>query len=288
MATHAAPPRPRERPARPGNIRGAPFVLLPTGDCVLFVAVSSANDNPMLPPPRHIGIIMDGNGRWARARGLARIEGHRRGVENVLEVLDGARELGVEVLTLYAFSVENWQRPEAEVLALMNLLEHFITQYTPKLIANRTRLRIAGDLAALPDGARAAVETAMNATRHFTEHTLCLALNYGARTEVVEGVKHLAREVAAGRLDPEAIDWNRVSDSLQTAGMPDPDLIIRTSGETRLSNFLLLQAAYAEMYFTAVPWPEFGRESLREAVDCFRRRERRFGKTGEQVRKAHD
>lgn len=250
--------------------------------------MSSVTDNTPRPPPRHIGIIMDGNGRWARARGLPRIEGHRRGVENVLEVLDGARELGVEVLTLYAFSVENWQRPEAEVLALMGLLELFITRYTPKLIENRTRLRIAGDISALPEGARNAVTAAMTATQHFTEHTLCLALNYGARTEVVEGFKQLAREVAAGRLDPEAIDWNRVSDSLQTAGMPDPDLIIRTSGETRLSNFLLLQAAYAEMYFTSVPWPEFGKQSLGEAIDCFRRRERRFGKTGEQVRNIHD
>lgn len=226
---------------------------------------------------------MDGNGRWAKARGLPRIEGHRRGVENVLAVLDAGAELGIEVLTLYAFSVENWQRPAEEVAALMQLLEYFITAHVDRLIAKETRLRVAGDIAALPEGSRRAVETAMERTGHFTKRTLCLALNYGSRTEVVEAVKAIARDVAAGKVSPDTLDWEKLSARLYTAGLPDPDLIIRTSGETRLSNFLLLQAAYAEMYFTPVPWPEFGPERLAEAVDSFRRRERRFGKTGEQI-----
>jgi undecaprenyl diphosphate synthase len=246
--------------------------------------VSHPEDIPLLPPPRHVGIIMDGNGRWAKARGLPRIEGHRRGVENVLAVLDAGADLGIEVLTLYAFSVENWQRPADEVAALMHLLEFFITEHTDRLIARETRLRVAGDISALPDGSRRAVETAMAKTTHFTKRTLCLALNYGSRTEVIEAAKSFARDVAAGKVSPDTLDWEKLSDRLYTAGLPDPDLIIRTSGETRLSNFLLLQAAYAEMYFTPVPWPEFGPERLKEAVDCFRRRERRFGKTGEQVK----
>ena len=246
--------------------------------------VSQPEEQSLLPPPRHVGIIMDGNGRWAKSRGLPRIEGHRRGVENVLAVLDAGAALGVEVLTLYAFSVENWRRPAEEVAALMGLLEQFITAHTGRLIEKETRLRIAGDLAALPEGARRAVEAAMAATARCQRRTLCLALNYGSRTEVVEAVKSFARDVAAGKENPETFDWEKLSDRLYTAGLPDPDLIIRTSGETRLSNFLLLQAAYAEMYFTPVPWPEFGPERLKEAVDCFRRRERRFGKTGEQIR----
>lgn len=246
--------------------------------------MSTADESTLLPPPRHVAIIMDGNGRWAKARGLPRIEGHRRGVENVLEVLDAGDALNIEVLTLYAFSVENWQRPAEEVAALMGLLEHFITAYADRLVARETRLRVAGDIAALPEGARRAVQATMDLTARFTRRTLCLALNYGSRNEVVEAAKAFARDVAAGRADPEKLDWAALSGRLYTAGLPDPDLIIRTSGETRLSNFLLLQAAYAEMYFTPVPWPEFGPERLREAVASFRRRERRFGKTGEQVR----
>jgi len=231
---------------------------------------------------------MDGNGRWAKARGLARIEGHRRGVENVLDVLEAGADLGVEMLTLYAFSVENWQRPPEEVAALMELLEHFVTAHLDRLIARETRLRVAGDIAALPEGARRGLESAMAATAHFPTRTLCLALNYGSRTEVVEAVRAYARDVAAGKENPDTLDWATLERRLYTAGLPDPDLIIRTSGETRLSNFLLLQAAYAEMYFTPVPWPEFDRASLKEAVDCFRRRERRFGKTGEQLQRRTD
>ena len=230
---------------------------------------------------------MDGNGRWAKARGLPRIAGHRKGVDNVLAVLDAGADLGIEVLTLYAFSVENWQRPADEVAALMGLLEHFITEYADRLIARETRLRVAGDIDGLPEGPRRAVRATMERTAHLTRRTLCLALNYGSRSEIVEAVKSYARDVAAGRADPEKLDWPALSDRLYTGGMPDPDLIIRTSGETRLSNFLLLQAAYAEMYFTPVPWPEFGPDQLKQAVDCFRRRERRFGKTGEQIRCGH-
>lgn len=228
---------------------------------------------------------MDGNGRWAKSRGLPRIEGHRRGVENVLAVMEAGADMDIEVLTLYAFSVENWRRPPEEVAALMELLELFVTSHLDRLILRETRLRVAGDIAALPEGPRRGLEAAMAATAHFTRRTLCLALNYGSRTEVVEAVRAYARDVASGKENPDTLDWSGIESRLYTAGLPDPDLIIRTSGETRLSNFLLLQAAYAEMYFTAVPWPEFDASRLREAVDCFRRRERRFGRTGEQVQK---
>lgn len=240
----------------------------------------------LLPVPRHIGIIMDGNGRWAKSRGLPRAEGHRRGVENVLAILDAGAELGVETLTLYAFSVENWKRPAEEVAALMGLLEHFLDAHADRLDARETRLRVAGDIAALPEGPRRALERVMARTARHTRRTLCLAINYGSRTEVLEAVRSYARDVAEGREKPAELTWESFSDRLYTRGLPDPDLIIRTSGEMRMSNFLLLQAAYAEMYFTPVPWPEFTPERLAEAVNLYRRRERRFGLTGDQVRAA--
>lgn len=237
------------------------------------------------PVPRHIGIIMDGNGRWAKARGLARVEGHRRGVENVLTILDAGAEMGVEILTLFAFSVENWNRPAEEVDALMSLLEHFARTYLPKLIERRTRLRVAGDITKLRESARTALTHAMEATEHFTDRTLCLALNYGSRTEVVEAAKAFARDVAAGLIAADELTWESFSRRLQTGDLPDPDLIIRTSGELRMSNFLLLQSAYAEMFFTPVPWPDFSPAHLGEAIADYRRRERRFGLTGDQLKK---
>lgn len=245
-----------------------------------------SNAPALLPVPAHVAIIMDGNGRWAKQRGLPRIEGHRRGAESVRAVMDAARALGVRCLTLYAFSVENWRRPEDEVGGLMGLLETFLAREKTNLVKNQIRLRAIGRLEALPRGARAALEDVMAATRHFTEYTLVLALNYGARTEVLDAARAFASAVAAGTARLEDADsWEGFARHLYTADLPDPDLVIRTSGETRLSNFLLVQAAYAEFVFTPVLWPDFGRADLESAVDDYRRRERRYGLTGEQVSK---
>jgi len=234
--------------------------------------------------PQHVAIIMDGNGRWARARGLPRIEGHRQGVENVRRIMEVMRELSLPYLTLYAFSAENWRRPAEEVGALMGLLEIFLERYTRELEENEVRLRTIGRTDQLPARPRACLERAIARTAHFTGRTLVLALNYGSRQETTEAVRAYAEAVRAGREDPAALDWSRFAKYLYTDGLPDPDLIIRTSGESRLSNFLLLQAAYAEMYFTPVYWPDFSRAHLVEAIEAFKRRERRFGQTGEQVR----
>lgn len=227
---------------------------------------------------------MDGNGRWAKRRGLPRIEGHRRGAESVRKVLEAARRLGIRYLTLYAFSVENWRRPEDEVGGLMGLLETFLRNEKETLLKNRIRLRAIGRIEALPERARAALEETMAATAHFTEHTLVLALNYGARTEVLDAARAYAAAVLAGEatLDDTAT-WEGFSRHLYTRDLPDPDLVIRTSGEIRLSNFLLVQAAYAEFVFTPALWPEFGAAELEAAVDEYRRRERRYGLTGEQI-----
>jgi undecaprenyl diphosphate synthase len=238
----------------------------------------------LLPVPAHVAIIMDGNGRWAKRRGLPRLEGHRRGADSVRSVLEGARALGIRYLTLYAFSVENWRRPEDEVGGLMGLLETFLGREKGTLLKNGIRLRAIGRIDALPERARAALEDVIAATAHFTEHTLVLALNYGARTEVLDAARSFAAAVAAGRARLEDADtWEGFARHLYTADLPDPDLVIRTSGETRLSNFLLVQAAYAEFVFTPVLWPDFGRAELEAAVNDYRRRERRYGLTGEQV-----
>lgn len=238
----------------------------------------------LLPVPAHVAIIMDGNGRWAKQRGLPRLEGHRRGVESVRAVVDAARAMGIRYVTLYAFSVENWRRPEDEVGGLMVLLETFLALEKASLLKNGVRLRAIGRIAALPARARAALEDVMAATARCTEHTLVLALNYGARTEVLDAARAFAVEVAAGRARPEDADtWEGFSRHLYTADLPDPDLVIRTSGETRLSNFLLVQSAYSEFVFTPVLWPDFGARELAAAVEDYRRRERRYGLTGEQV-----
>ncbi len=226
---------------------------------------------------------MDGNGRWARARDLPRIEGHRQGVQNVLRIIDAAAREGIEYLTLYAFSVENWQRPPEEVDALMHLLEIFLQQYAHELIERQVRLRVIGDISMLPEHARRPLEKTLQDTAHFSAHTLVLAINYGARAEIVRAVQDYARDVQESRARPENLDWSTLANYLSTAGIPDPDLIIRSSGEKRLSNFLLLQAAYAEIYFTPVLWPDFDGEELAAAIHFFSQRERRFGKTGEQL-----
>ena len=227
--------------------------------------------------PHHIAIIMDGNGRWAELRGLRRVDGHRAGREALRRTVQGARECGVDVLTLYAFSTENWRRPRDEVQALMALLIETAQQEAQDLRKNGVRFRASGLLQAMPVGVRAALEHVMALTQDNTEITLNLAINYGGRSEIVEAARHLAREVGAGRLRAGDIDEDAVRRRLFAPDLPDPDLLIRTGGEHRLSNFLLWQAAYTELYFTDVHWPDFQKLDLFEAVRSFQMRQRRFG-----------
>lgn len=239
-----------------------------------------------MPGLQHVAIIMDGNGRWARQRGLPRIEGHRRGVSNVREILKVARDLKIRTLTLFAFSVENWQRPPEEISSLMGLLEFFLERNTRELVKNKVRLRVIGRPEELPEGVRKKLHAALEATKDFKDYVLQVALNYGSRTEVLDAVRAFSEDVAKGKADPNHLDWPLFSRYLYTDGIPDPDLLIRTSGETRISNFLLLQCAYSEMFFSPVFWPDFGRQHFIDAVESFHRRQRRFGKTGEQVTEA--
>jgi undecaprenyl diphosphate synthase len=234
-------------------------------------------------PPRHIGIIMDGNGRWASAKGLPRLEGHRRGAERLIEVIDACIDLGVGTLTVFAFSAENWKRPMEEVSGLFKLGEWILRAHLARLEKRNVRLRVIGDLSALPDFVRGPLEDVIRSSRDNTAFTLVVALNYGARQEIVAAARSIAADVAAGRLPPESVDWSSVEARLQTAGMPDPDLIIRTSGEFRLSNFLLLQSAYAEIVFASVFWPDFDKAQLHLALAEYAKRERRFGQTREQL-----
>jgi undecaprenyl diphosphate synthase len=235
---------------------------------------------------RHVAIIMDGNGRWAKARGLPRIEGHRRGVETVREILAECRELNIRYLTLYAFSAENWRRPPDEVDALMGLLVYFLRREMNELIRNRVRLHVIGETTDLPKAVREELEKTVAATAAFTEWHLTLALSYGSRQEAASAARAFVEAVLRGEEKPEDCTWERLAHYLFTRDIPDPDLIVRTSGESRLSNFLMLQGAYSELYFSPVPWPDFSRDHLREAVECFKRRERRYGLTGEQLRAA--
>ncbi len=228
---------------------------------------------------------MDGNGRWAVNRGFSRIEGHRRGVQNVRGIVECARDIGIRYLTLYAFSVENWQRPSSEINALMVLLERFLNRELATLLENRVRLRTIGRTDRLPPKVRLALDEVKEKTAHFSGQTLVLALNYGARDEVIDAVKSYASAIQSGKAEIDKLDWPAFAQYLSTAGLPDPDLIIRTSGENRLSNFLLLQSAYAEMYFTPILWPDFSPDDFRAAVDFYWKRERRFGKTGAQLRR---
>ncbi len=236
--------------------------------------------------PRHVGIIMDGNGRWAAARGLPRLEGHRRGAERLFEVIDACIDLGIGTLTVFAFSAENWKRPQEEVSGLFKLGEWLLRAHLSRLHRRKVRLRVIGDVASLPDFARGPLLEAVEASAGHDAFTLVVALNYGARQEAAQAARKLAEEVAAGRLRAEQIDWAVLESRLDTAGLPDPDLIIRTSGEFRLSNFLLLQSAYAEIHIAKEYWPDFGRPQLEAALDDYRSRERRFGMTGQQVQGA--
>ncbi|HEX6990000.1 MAG TPA: isoprenyl transferase [Bacillota bacterium] len=227
--------------------------------------------------PRHVAIIMDGNGRWAHQRGLPRIAGHRASVEAVRDVVRFAGELGLEVLTLYAFSTENWKRPRPEVDALMDLLVDHVHSDLDELHANDVQVRVIGRVDELPAAPRAAVQRAMDRTAQNRGLRLVLALNYGGRRELADACARLAARVAAGELRPGDIDEGTVSEALYTAGLPDPDLLIRTSGELRISNFLLWQLAYTEFWVTDVCWPDFRRQHLAEALEAFQRRDRRFG-----------
>jgi len=245
---------------------------------------SPAPIHPVNPvPPRHIGIIMDGNGRWAAAKGLPRLEGHRRGAERLIEVIDACIDGGIGTLTVFAFSAENWKRPLEEVSGLFKLGEWILRAHLARLEKRNVRLRVIGDISALPEFVRAPLEDVIKSSQHNTAFTLVVALNYGARQEIVAAAQSLAADVAAGKLAPAAVDWSAVEARLQTAGMPDPDLIIRTSGEFRLSNFLLLQSAYAEIVFASVFWPDFDKAQLQLALAEYARRERRFGQTREQL-----
>jgi undecaprenyl diphosphate synthase len=236
--------------------------------------------------PPHVAIIMDGNGRWAKQRGLPRIEGHRRGVETVRTVTFAARDLGVKMLTLYAFSVENWKRPQDEVGALMGLLEYYLKKELETFVRDRVRLRTIGRTTELPAGVQKLLRTTIEETKTFTDYTLVLALNYGARTEIVDAARAYAAAVASGTEKLNDSSWETFNRYLYTADLPDPDLIIRTSGETRVSNFLLMQGAYAEFIFTPVLWPDFTKTDLAAAIAEYARRERRFGRTSEQVNAA--
>lgn len=227
---------------------------------------------------------MDGNGRWARERGLPRIEGHRQGANSVKEIVRTAADLKIRHLTLYAFSVENWQRPREEIDGLMAMLEKFLREQTRELVKRKVRFHTIGRIDALPEAVRTEIQRTLDATASFTEWHLNLALNYGSRTEVIDAVKAYTEAVRAGTEDPAACDWETFNKYLYTARLPDPDLIIRTSGETRLSNFLLLQAAYSEIFFSPVLWPDFGKQEFHRAIEYFTTRERRFGRTGEQIR----
>lgn len=244
---------------------------------------SGGSDLPTL--PRHVAVIMDGNGRWAKQRGLPRIEGHRMGVRAVRAVVECARELRIPCLTLYAFSLENWGRPESEVRALMTLLKEFLASELPLLLRHRIRLRVIGLASSLPLAVRRVLERTVAATAGNTEMTLTLGLSYAGRDEIVRAARGLAADAAAGKIDPSSITEEMFSSRLDTAGIPDPDLVVRTSGELRLSNFLLWQSAYAEFAFTDVLWPDFGKAEFLQALEEYSRRHRRFGLTGEQVGK---
>ncbi len=231
-------------------------------------------------PPAHIAIIMDGNGRWAASRGLPRIAGHQRGADAVRTAVRSCSELGVRYLTLYAFSSENWKRPADEVQDLMGLLRVYLRREIDELTKNGVRLRVIGDRRRLEPDIQDLIAESEERTRGNDRLDLVVALNYGARNEILSAVRGLAADVAAGILDPGAITEDVFAARLDTRGMPDPDLLIRTSGERRLSNFLLWQCAYAELVFTPTLWPDFGKADLEAAIDDYHRRERRYGGTG--------
>jgi undecaprenyl diphosphate synthase len=235
--------------------------------------------------PRHIAIIMDGNGRWAQRQRLSRMEGHQRGLEAAQTVVEACEELGIQILTLYAFSKENWRRPRKEVNALMRLLQKRLQQEREELLKRNLRLNIIGDFEDLPTPIRKLLVDTIEMTRHKDGLIVNLALSYGGRSEIVAGVRAIIADIEAGRITKDDITPETFSRYLYTRDLPDPDLLIRTSGELRISNFLLWQIAYTELYFTTTLWPDFGREELIRACRAYQERERRFGLTAAQIRK---
>ncbi|WP_111670888.1 isoprenyl transferase [Algoriphagus litoralis] len=234
--------------------------------------------------PKHLAIIMDGNGRWAKKKGAMRIFGHRHAIQAVKDAIEGADNLGVKYLTLFSFSTENWSRPQDEVRALMELLVKTIIDEISLMMKNNIRLITIGDVSSLPKSAFEKLQEAKKLTENNTGLTVILALSYSGQWELTQATKRIVQKVSKGELNPEEITQQTVADHLETAGIPDPELMIRTSGEYRISNFLLWQLAYTELYFTPVLWPDFRMEHLYAAVEDYQKRERRFGKTGEQVK----
>jgi undecaprenyl diphosphate synthase len=241
-----------------------------------------------MPTPQHIAIIMDGNGRWAENRHMPRIIGHQRGVEVVQKIVAACREAGIPYLTLYAFSSENWGRPVEEVNALMGLLGRYLRSELATLLKKGVRLNVIGEIGRLPGEIRSTLEESVARTAANRAMVLTLALSYGSRNELLRAVQAIGRQVRAGELDPEQIEEADIASRLDTAGLPDPDLLIRTSGEHRISNFLLWQLAYTELYFSDFLWPDFSPGELRRAIDEFSRRQRRFGLTAAQVSQSPD
>ncbi|MGI8952745.1 MAG: isoprenyl transferase [Chitinophagaceae bacterium] len=233
--------------------------------------------------PRHIAIIMDGNGRWAKEKGHDRLYGHFHGVESVRNIVEGSAELGIEYLTLYAFSTENWDRPLYEVTGLMELLVDTIRNEVPTLNKNNIKLHVIGDIKMLPESAQQELSEALDETSHNTGLNLIMALSYSSRWELVNALKNIAFDVKSGKIEPASITQDTLQKYLTTSDFPDPELMIRTSGEYRISNFLLYQLAYAELYFTDTRWPDFRKDNLYEAILDFQNRERRFGKISEQL-----
>jgi undecaprenyl diphosphate synthase len=227
--------------------------------------------------PRHIAIIMDGNGRWAKRRGLPRIAGHRQGVNSVRRIVEECCRLGVECLTLYCLSSENWKRPKTELDQLMSLFRRYLVQERPTMMKQNVRLRMIGRREGLPDDVQKEMDVSLEMTSHNTGMNLCLAVNYGGRGEIVDAVKTMAAKIVSGEMGLDKVDEAAVSDHLDTRGLPDPDLLIRTAGEFRISNFLLWQVSYAEIHVTETCWPDFGEAELQAAIVDFSRRERKFG-----------
>ena len=243
-------------------------------------SLADAGVTTLRPPPRHVAIIMDGNGRWAKARGLPRAMGHKEGVEALRRTVEASRELGITHLSVYAFSTENWNRPQAEIDALFDLLRLFVKRDLARLNRDGVRIRIVGSREGLSEDILGLIDEAMELTKDNTRLNLNIAFNYGGRGEIVAAVREIARRVEAGKLKADQIDEALISRLMWTADSPDPDLVIRTSGELRLSNFLLWSGAYAELMFMDLWWPDFNRDSLEKAIDAFRRRDRRFGGLG--------
>ncbi len=251
---------------------------------VLCTEMSLKNNIDENKLPRHIAIIMDGNGRWAEEKGEDRLFGHLQGVESVRNIVEGAAELQIEYLTLYAFSTENWDRPQHEVTGLMEILVDTIRKEVPTLNKNNIKLHVIGDVNMLPQNARKALQEALDETSANTGLNLVMALSYSSRWELVHAVKQIAEDVEAKKIAPSDITQDTLQQYLSTSAFPDPELMIRTSGEYRISNFLLYQLAYAELYFTNTRWPDFRKENLYEAILDFQKRERRFGKTSKQLK----